>query len=46
LALKDLQEKPEVLNDFGVDPEVVLRIKPISIIKVEGFGEYPAVEIV
>lgn len=46
LALKDLQQKPEVLRDFGVDPEVVLSIKPISIIKVEGFGEFPAVEIV
>jgi leucyl-tRNA synthetase len=46
LALKDLQEKPEVLKYFGIDPEAVKRIKPISIIKVEGFGEYPAVEIV
>jgi leucyl-tRNA synthetase len=46
LALKDLQEKPEVMKDFGVDPQVVLRIKPISIIKVEGFGDFPAVEIV
>ena len=46
LALKDLQEKPEVLAEFGVDPEMVKQIKPISIIKVEGFGEYPAVEIV
>ena len=46
LALKDLQEKPEVLKDFGIDPEDVKRIKPISIIKVDGFGEYPAVEIV
>ncbi|MGO8807652.1 MAG: leucine--tRNA ligase, partial [Candidatus Bathyarchaeia archaeon] len=46
LALKDLQEKPEVLCQFGVDPAIVKRIKPISIIKVEGFGEFPAVEIV
>ncbi len=46
LALKDLQQKPEVMRDFGVDPQVVLQIKPISIIKVDGFGEYPAVEIV
>ncbi len=46
LALKDLQEKPEVMRDFGVDPQVVLQIKPISIIKVDGFGEFPAVEIV
>jgi leucyl-tRNA synthetase len=46
LALKDLQEKPEALRDFGVDPEIVKRIKPVSLIKVEDFGEYPAVEIV
>ncbi len=46
LALKDLQEEPEVLSQFGVDKAVVEQIKPISIIKVEGFGEFPAVEIV
>jgi len=46
LALRDLQQKPEVLAQFGVDPVVVTQIKPISIIKVEGFDEYPAVEIV
>jgi leucyl-tRNA synthetase len=45
LALKDLQEKPEALAQFGMNPTVVKQIKPISIIKVEGFGEYPAVEI-
>ncbi len=46
LALKDLQEKPEVLAEFEMDPQIVKQIKPVSIIKVEGFGEYPAVEIV
>jgi len=46
LALKDLQEKPETLKEFGIDPETVKSIKPISLIIVEGFGEYPAVEIV
>jgi leucyl-tRNA synthetase len=46
LALKDLQEKPEALRDFGLDAEIVKLIKPISLIKVEGFGEYPAVELV
>jgi leucyl-tRNA synthetase len=46
LALRDLQKKPEVLRDFGVDPEVVTRIKPISLIRVPGYGEFPAVEIV
>jgi leucyl-tRNA synthetase len=46
LALKDLQEKPEVLREFGVDAEMVKAIKPISLIKLEGYGEFPAVEIV
>jgi leucyl-tRNA synthetase len=46
LALRDLQQKPEVLTQFGVDPTMVQAIKPVSIIKVEGFGDYPAVEIV
>jgi leucyl-tRNA synthetase len=46
LALKDLQEKLDVLVEFGVDADMVKRIKPISLIEVEGFGEYPAVEIV
>jgi leucyl-tRNA synthetase len=46
LALRDLQQKPEVLSQFGVDPAVVGQIKPVSIIKVDGFGDFPAVEIV
>jgi leucyl-tRNA synthetase len=46
LALKDLQEKPERLKEFGIDPETVKSIKPISLIRVEGYGEYPAIEIV
>jgi leucyl-tRNA synthetase len=45
LALRDLQQKPEVLTQFGIDPATVQAIKPISIIKMEGFGEFPAVEI-
>ena len=46
LALRDLQEKPEALAEFGVDAEMVKQIKPVSLIKVEGHGEFPAVEIV
>jgi leucyl-tRNA synthetase len=46
LALKDLQDKPEVLRKFGVNAEMVKAIKPISLIEVEGYGEFPAVEIV
>jgi leucyl-tRNA synthetase len=46
LALKDLQEKPEVLKEFGLDLAMVQAIKPISIIRVEGYGDFPAVEVV
>jgi leucyl-tRNA synthetase len=46
LALRDLQNKPELLKEFNIDPETVKNIKPISLITVEGFGEYPAVELV
>ncbi|MCW4010441.1 MAG: leucine--tRNA ligase [Candidatus Bathyarchaeota archaeon] len=46
LALRDLQQKPEVLQEFNVDVAMVQAIKPISLIKVEGYGDYPAVEIV
>lgn len=45
LALRDLRRKPEVLKPFGIDPEEVEKIEPISMIQVEGFGEYPAIEI-
>ena len=45
LALKDLKEKLDVLKEFGLDTDAVKKIEPISLIEVEGFGEYPAVEI-
>ena len=46
LALKDLKEKPETLKEYGIEPAQIEEIKPISMIKVEGFGEYPAIELV
>ncbi|MHC1586290.1 MAG: leucine--tRNA ligase, partial [Candidatus Hecatellaceae archaeon] len=44
IALKDLQENLKLLEEFDLQPEEVQKVKPISIIEVEGFGEYPAVE--
>ncbi|MEM2820261.1 MAG: leucine--tRNA ligase [Candidatus Bathyarchaeia archaeon] len=46
IALRDLIEKPEILERFGIPVDVVREIKPISLISVEGFGDYPAIEIV
>lgn len=43
-ALKDLKENPKLLEEFGIPPGEVEALKPISIISVEGFGEYPALE--
>ena len=46
IALKDLTRKPDELRRFGIDPAVVEGIKPISLISLEEYGEFPAVEIV
>jgi leucyl-tRNA synthetase len=46
LALRDVQKNPSVLEKFSIPPQDVMSIEPISIISVEGFGEFPAVEIV
>lgn len=46
IAIKDLAENPERLVPFGIDPKIVKEIKPISLIRVEGYGDYPAAEIV
>lgn len=40
LALEDLKRSEK---DLGIK-ELAMHIKPISIIKVEGYGEYPAIE--
>ncbi len=45
LALRDLQRDPALLKKYGIAPESVEDIKPISLIKISSFGEYPAVEI-
>jgi len=46
LALKDLQQKPETLKEFDINPSLLEKIQPISMIKIEGYGDYPAIEIV
>jgi leucyl-tRNA synthetase len=46
IALKDLIGKPEELRRFGIDTKVVKGIEPISLISLEEYGEFPAVEII
>jgi len=46
IALRELQQRPEVLRDHGIDPAAVVRLKPISLIELRGFSEFPAIDIV
>lgn len=45
IALKDLKENEEVLEKYNIK-EKVQEIEPISIVKLEGLGKYPAQEII
>ena len=46
LALRDIQKNPSMVEKFSIKPEEMMQIKPISVISVEGYGEFPAIEIV
>lgn len=46
LALKDLQNTTTRLKDFNIKPTTIAQITPISIIRTEGYGEHPAIEVV
>ena len=46
VGLRDLQQNPDQIKKYGLNLDLVLKIKPISLIKVPGFGEFPAVELV
>ncbi|MFA4640374.1 leucine--tRNA ligase [Pyrococcus kukulkanii] len=44
VALEDLKRETEILLKYDIDPRVVEDITYISLIKLEGYGEFPAVE--
>lgn len=46
LALRDLQHDEAAMQKFRLSRDDVQAVKPISIISVDGYGEFPAVEIV
>ncbi|MBS7623785.1 leucine--tRNA ligase, partial [Candidatus Bathyarchaeota archaeon] len=46
VALRDLRAKPELAERYGISRKQLEAITPIGIISVEGYGEYPAIEIV
>ena len=46
LAQRDLERNPAILNKYKISTDAVRAIKPISMIKVDGFGDFPAIELV
>jgi leucyl-tRNA synthetase len=44
IGLKVLQEDEEMLKKYNLDVEYVKGLKPISLISVEGYGDFPGVE--
>ncbi|CAB49785.1 leucine--tRNA ligase [Pyrococcus abyssi] len=44
VALEDLKRESEILVKYDIDPRIVEEITYISLIKLEGYGEFPAVE--
>jgi len=45
IALKDLKENEKLLEEYDIG-EKVEKIEPISIVKLKGFGKFPAQEII
>ncbi len=44
IALEELKKNPERLRTWGVNPMDVEKLTPVSLIEVEGYGEFPAIE--
>ncbi len=44
LALKDIVDGKVDVSTYGIEREEVEKLKPISIIRVPGYGEFPAIE--
>ncbi len=47
VALEDLKKADEsYLSKYNISKEIIEKIEPISLIKLSGYGEHPAIEIV
>jgi leucyl-tRNA synthetase len=45
MGLYDLQKNREAIEKYGLNSHEVMKIKPISMISIEGYSDFPAVEI-
>lgn len=46
IALEDIKKNKELLRKYRLNEEVVMEIKPISLIKVSGYSDHPASDII
>ncbi len=46
VALEDLKKNEKMCIDYGIEPREVHLIEPISIIRIPGFSDYPARDVV
>jgi len=46
VALESMKADAARLRTYGIDPDAVAAIDPIAILDIEGYGEYPAADIV
>ncbi|MDH5647249.1 MAG: leucine--tRNA ligase, partial [Candidatus Heimdallarchaeota archaeon] len=44
ITLQDLKNSPSQLEAWGISEEMITSIQPISLIELEGYGEFPAKE--
>jgi len=45
-ALVDLERNPAPLLQYGIDKEIVAKLAPIGVISLEGYSDFPAVDVV
>ncbi len=46
IALEDLKKDEKRLSEFDLKPEIISKIKPISLIYLEGYSQFPAVDAI
>lgn len=45
IALDELKKAPDILVPYGVEPRVACDIEPISVVALEGYSEFPALDV-
>jgi len=45
IALNDLQQNPQKIEEYKISKDKLLKLKPVSLIKTPDFGEHPAIEL-